>query len=841
MRKKLKVTEYKSLQTRVGSVVETDWDIVVDRLKTPYRSAYTREQYLAMGKDAQTAEKEKSGGTVWGESLDGRRKKSSVPYRCALSLDYDDTVPDIVERIANALQGVEYVVYSTIKSTVGAPRVRVIIPTDRLFDADEHQAVGRLICARIGMTGADATMLQNERMMLHPAVLAGQEYIYVHCAGEFLSVDSWLGKYADWRDVAQRPLFEGETVKVARAKAEVKRARETGVSLTVSDPRNKRGIVGAFCECYSISQAIKMFLPDVYEEGKDGRYNYIQGHSKNGVAVIDDVLAYSFHATDPAGMQMVNAYDLVRIHKFGTRDKDKEYTDITRRPSDVAMAALAKADKNISSAIKRRQAAELATNISDDDAQLAIDLGFHTLPMTDMGTAKRLAAWVGETVKFDKDKCVWFRYRDGVWSKESDASFLYEHIEHVADMTVEACIRSGKELDDEVQRYQRYAGMNRNQRAVIACLQALVGVASNDFDADDESINCADGYVSLNDCNSVGHSPDQLCRLQAAAQVNGDINPEAFSFIESVLPDDETRDYVKRLFGYMLGRNNEQKLVILFGEQGNNGKSTFVNAVQAAMGTYAKTGKIDSLLTAKNDGDPERANPSLAMLQNARCVLMHENDYARTLRSAEVKRITGNTPVVARLLRENFVEFTPKFTAVIDVNTAPMLQDAGDDAMKKRVRIIPFNQHFSGDKIDRSLEKKVTTQEWKNAMMMWMLDGRKEFLERGLDDYDGSMPLAQSNLPAEVKEAMGKYFTDSDDVGEYVVSCLDITSNRDDFVTVRDMYENYCSWVAGNPRGINAFSQQAKKRLGGFNIVQSVKRNQAGAQERGYYGIKLLA
>ena len=43
----------------------------------------------------------------------------------------------------------------------------------------------------------------------------------------------------------------------------------------------------------------------------------------------------------------------------------------------------------------------------------------------------------------------------------------------------------------------------------------------------------------------------------------------------------------------------------------------------------------------------------------------------------------------------------------IDVNDLPTLQDAGDDAMKKRIRIIPFTAHFSGSEVDRTIEKKV--------------------------------------------------------------------------------------------------------------------------------------
>ncbi|WP_204357081.1 hypothetical protein, partial [Escherichia coli] len=38
--------------------------------------------------------------------------------------------------------------------------------------------------------------------------------------------------------------------------------------------------------------------------------------------IYDDKFAYSHHGTDPVGDQLVNAFDLVRIHLFGDLDED---------------------------------------------------------------------------------------------------------------------------------------------------------------------------------------------------------------------------------------------------------------------------------------------------------------------------------------------------------------------------------------------------------------------------------------------------------------------------------------------------------------------------------------
>ena len=129
-----------------------------------------------------------------------------------------------------------------------------------------------------------------------------------------------------------------------------------------------------------------------------------------------------------------------------------------------------------------------------------------------------------------------------------------------------------------------------------------------------------------------------------------------------------------------------------------------------------------------------------------------------------------------------------------------------------------------------------------NAYMLWALDGRKKYLERGLDNYDGHMSLTASNLPPEIKQEMANYFEDSDDIGEYITACLDITNDKNDFVTVKELYSDYCNWVAGTERSYSVFARQIKKRLRvRFEIEQDKLRNEDKIQERGYKGIQLLS
>ena len=61
----------------------------------------------------------------------------------------------------------------------------------------------------------------------------------------------------------------------------------------------------------------------------EGRYDYIAGESTAVVLVYEDNCAYSHHATDPACGMLLNAFDLVRVHRFGNGDARKSISQMS--------------------------------------------------------------------------------------------------------------------------------------------------------------------------------------------------------------------------------------------------------------------------------------------------------------------------------------------------------------------------------------------------------------------------------------------------------------------------------------------------------------------------------
>lgn len=326
------------------------------RLKIPSRGSENLSEYLSMKKVQQDDLKD-VGGFVGGTLRGNSRRAGAVLGRDLITLDMDHVTAGGSQELLKRLSGLGcgYGVYSTRKHSPSAPRLRVIIPTDRTLSADEYEPAARRLAALIDpeMRVFDRTTFEPSRLMYWPSCCADSEYICVSEDKPLASADGLLGTYADWHDMTswpQCPELKGQTQKSIAERQE--------------DPTEKKGIVGAFCRTYDIYSALDKFLPGVYDpvDNMPDRYTYTGGSTTGGAIVYEaGKYLYSHHATDPAGGQLCNAFDLVRLHRFGDRDDDaKEGSPASQMPSYKAMSALAAGDPAVGQQILMDKKAEAA-------------------------------------------------------------------------------------------------------------------------------------------------------------------------------------------------------------------------------------------------------------------------------------------------------------------------------------------------------------------------------------------------------------------------------------------------------------------------------------------------
>ena len=342
---------------------EMELEDFVRRISRTVRTAETVEQYRKLSKARQDSIKD-VGGFVMGKLKGGRRKKDCVVFRSALTLDMDHAVGDVPEQMEMFFD-FRCLIYSTHKHTPEAPRFRLVIPLARNVSPDEYAAVARKVAEDIGMELFDDTTYEPSRLMYWPSTSTDGEFVFRDVAGEILDPDVVLARYRDWRDSSEWPVSGRQQAVVLR---EMKKQ---------ADPLEKEGVVGAFCRTYSIEEAVEVFLADVYRpSAMQGRYDYVPADSQAGVVVYEGRFAYSHHATDPACGKLMNAFDMVRIHRFGELDvRASEDTEACRLPSFRAMSEFAVKDERVRMTLAEERAESAKREFSgEDDWQKLLDL-----------------------------------------------------------------------------------------------------------------------------------------------------------------------------------------------------------------------------------------------------------------------------------------------------------------------------------------------------------------------------------------------------------------------------------------------------------------------------------
>ncbi|WP_187115136.1 virulence-associated E family protein [Clostridium tyrobutyricum] len=312
------------------------WSEFLDRVSQTTRTAETYEEYKKLSKGEQDNVKD-VGGFVGGTLKNGRRKSNSLLNRCLLTLDVDYGKEGLWDTI-EMLFDFRCCIYTTHKHSKNKPRFRLIVPLSRPVNPEEYGAVSRMVAKDIGIDYFDDTTYEPSRLMYWPSTSQDGEFVFKYIDEKWLNPDEVLNKYEDWHDTS----FWPESSRSIKKREKL--ADKQG------NPREKGGIIGAFCRSYTVMDAVEKFLSDIYVPCADkNRYTYTKGSTSGGLVIYENGdFAYSHHGTDPVSGKLCNAFDLVRLHKFGSLDEDvKEGTPVVKLLSYQAMMDFVRKDEKV--------------------------------------------------------------------------------------------------------------------------------------------------------------------------------------------------------------------------------------------------------------------------------------------------------------------------------------------------------------------------------------------------------------------------------------------------------------------------------------------------------------
>ena len=359
--RKLIISEANNRLSKQWVTTEITWSEFVERLGKPKVTAETLDEFLSYSKSKQDDIKD-VGGFVGGKLKGNLRRSEAVESRSLITLDLDNLAYKDDTKIIKTLNslGCAYVVYSTRKHQTTKPRIRVIFPLAEDVTAEEYEPIARKVAEFIGLRYCDPTTFQAVRLMYWPSHSIDSDYVFTYADKPMLDGTVILNMYVDWKDVTSWP----EVPDAQKLHQNMLKKQE--------NPLEKEGMVGAFCRRFNIYQAIDEFLPGVYEPcDVADRLTFIGGSTTAGAIVYQDGLfLYSHHATDPCSQKLVNAFDLVRLHKFGHLDIQAEVnTPVAKLPSWLAMKewVMAKTDVRKDLLKERQQKAIAEFSIINDE------------------------------------------------------------------------------------------------------------------------------------------------------------------------------------------------------------------------------------------------------------------------------------------------------------------------------------------------------------------------------------------------------------------------------------------------------------------------------------------
>lgn len=338
---------------------------------------------------------------------------------------------------------------------------------------------------------------------------------------------------------------------------------------------------------------------------------------------------------------------------------------------------------------------------------------------------------------------------------------------------------------------------------------------TDQWDSDPWSLNTVTGVVDLHTGQTHPHDRKDYSTKLATAGMPQEQAPAThwLSFLSDVTDGDkDLQGYLARMAGYALtGVTSEHALFFLYGT-GANGKSVFVNTLAAVLGDYATNAPIDTFMETKTDHHPT----DIAGLRGARLVTAIEVEKGRRWAEAKIKSLTGGDKICARFMRQDFFEYRPQFKLIIAGNNKPTIREV-DEAMKRRLHLIPFTVTIPAGKRDHTLQEQLLNE--RDGILRWAIEGCLEWQRIGLKPPTCVMSATEEYLEAE--DALGRWISDE---------CL---QNPNALTSTDELFQSWKTWTEkwGEYAGsLRKFSDDMVKR--GFTRTRSTR-------QRGFLGIAL--
>lgn len=362
----------------------------------------------------------------------------------------------------------------------------------------------------------------------------------------------------------------------------------------------------------------------------------------------------------------------------------------------------------------------------------------------------------------------------------------------------------------------------RNIEAVAKRMRALPNVALvvDDLNKQDRLFVHKAGTVNLDTGELLPHRREDLStRCAPCAPTSSYAKTKWQTFLDRVLPDKDTQAFVQRAIGSSLWGFQKENAWFMCTGVGRNGKGTFVEAVQAALGDYAIMLTSEFLMESNSDKHPTEVMDLFGVR-----VAFTDELPRKNIDEAKLKRLTGGGRIRARRMGKDFQEFEMSHTLWLLCNAKPRVKEGGI-GFWRRAHVIPFDVNISAQEDDKELKPYLKSHP--EVVLAWILEGARMYREAGYQ-------LAPSK---EVERATAEYRQDQDFFGTMLSEICEIgedyTVRKPEFRAAVDLY--YA--VAGMGYTLN--DPRIKEELRAHGINKDKQTNTKAESFRSWVGLQL--
>jgi putative DNA primase/helicase len=242
-------------------------------------------------------------------------------------------------------------------------------------------------------------------------------------------------------------------------------------------------------------------------------------------------------------------------------------------------------------------------------------------------------------------------------------------------------------------------------RQVIQLRSALEVDASH-LDPYPDLLNVPNGVVNLRTGELRPHSKSRLMTKVAAVEYDSEAQSDAWDQVLAAIPE-TGRTQLQNHIAWAVSGGSLDRAVLIHGA-GASGKSTFMRAVSAALGTYAASthGELSNL----------RSPFDLIDLRGTRLIAMEDvgpQDMDR------VKRLVSMDHFHGRRMRQDTITFPRSHTVLLATNYGPD-ELTSDEGTRRRISPVEFRNL---SETNQELHRRLREPEALRAVLRWIVEG----------------------------------------------------------------------------------------------------------------------